>query len=215
MSTSVHEYCDLRSTVTAPHSHAEQALEGPDHGRSAAVAWCSAHLAAVDRVLYAAALRHLRRQRPAVRAARAVDHVLQQALCRLDRQAMGDVTLADVPVAVLVAQVQHALDAHAEAESVLVTGLERALSRRERQALAQRLEAAMNTAPTRPHPHTPHTPLSPLVSWCDALVDRARDVMDNRADALGRPVRAVRRPTRWGSYVMGLPYPAQPRRNKR
>ena len=50
---------DLPSAVLAPHDLALAALKDPDPGPLAAVAWCSAHLVAVHRVLYAAARRRL------------------------------------------------------------------------------------------------------------------------------------------------------------
>ena len=212
MSTSMHETDDLQSVVSEPHAHAREALDDPVPGRSAAVAWSSAHLAAVDRVLYPAVLHALPERRPDVRAARAVDHRLQQALCRLDRQLMGDVQLDHIPVAALVGQVQDALQLHTDTEARLVAELEAVLPQEDQQQLAHQLAAAMDAAPTRPHPHTRHSPLSPLIAWCDAVVDRVRDALDNRVDPLGRPPRAVSAPSRWGSYWMGIPYPEEPTR---
>jgi hypothetical protein len=204
MSISVQDVDDLQVAATDPHARAAEALE---HRRHAAVAWCSAHLAAADRVLYQAARRHVADGRRRTRLVRAVDHRLQQALCRLDRRLMGDVRLDQVPVAVLVEQVRQALTAHAEAERDVVEALQAVLAPEQQQELAHRLAAAMATAPTRPHPHTRHTPLTPVVGWFDALVDRVRDAMDNRVDPTGRPGRAVCPPGRWGCYLMGVPYP--------
>jgi hypothetical protein len=212
MSISVRGADDLSAAVTSPHDHVREALEDPWRGRSAAVAWCSAHLAASDRVLYPAALRHDPRLRGPVRAARAVDHRLQQVLCRLDRQLMGDAKLDHVPVPELAEQVRQALGDHTEAEGGLLTQLQELLTPEEQQVLADRMAEVQAHAPTRPHPHTRHTALAPVIGWLDALVDRARDVMDNRVDPTGRPGREVIPPGRWGCYVMGVPYPEEPTR---
>jgi hypothetical protein len=212
MSISVHDADDLQAAVTEPHDRVREALEDPARGRSAAIAWCSAHLFAVDRVLYPAACRHLPGGRREVRAARAVDHRLQQALCRLDRQLMGDTQLAHVPVAALVEPVSEMLQAHREVEGRLVERLHAELGPDDQHELARRLSTALASAPTRPHPHTRHTPLAPVVGWVDALVDRARDAMDNRGDPIGRRRRPPTPPGRWGCYLMGIPYPEEPTR---
>lgn len=208
MNTTVRAVDHLQAALAEPHARALEALgEGSPGGPVAAVGWCSAHLAAVDRVLYPAVLRHLPKRRRAVRAARAQDRRLQQAVFRLDRRLTGDATLDHIPLADLRDEVRAALQAHAEVEAGLVDDLCAVLPPPERRALTQRLSVVMGTSPTRPHPHVRHTPLSPLVGWCDALVDRARDAMDNRADPLGRPPRVVAAPGRWGSYLLGIPYP--------
>lgn len=207
MSNDVGNPVDLLAVASEPHDRALAALEDR-HGPLAAVAWCSMHLAAADRVLYAAARRRVPGGRQRVSALRAVDRGLQQALCRLDRRLTGDVHVADVPVATLADEVRDRLRRHAEAERELVEALVTALPATEREKLAHRLARAMATAPSRPHPHNRHTPLSALLCWADALVDRARDAMDNRVDPTGRPVRAARPLGRWGCYLMGTPYPS-------
>lgn len=197
----------LRAAVTEPHDRALGALDDAAPDAPVAVAWCSAHLAAADHVLYAAVQRHVPDGRRRVRGARQIDHAFQQAVCRLDRRLTGDLHLSDVPVEVLVDQVRKLLQAHTEAEHELVLDLEALLDRREQQELAASLSAATGDGPTRPHPHTRHTPASGLVAWVDAAVDRARDAMDNRVVSVGRRQRATRPVGRWGSYLLGTPYP--------
>jgi hypothetical protein len=198
---------DLRSSVEVPHHLALDGLGGRDRDRLAAVAWCSAHLAAADRVLYAAAERHLPDGPRRVRALRAVDHFVQQAVCRLDRGLTGDAHLCQLPVEALAEEARRALREHADAERPLVDELMTVLDRAEQERLARRLAAAMRRAPTRPHPHTPHTPLSGLVGYVDAGVDRLRDLMDNRVVPTPHATRPARAPGRWASYLMGAPYP--------
>jgi hypothetical protein len=198
----------LESAVEVPHEIAVTALDGSDAGSLAAVAWCSAHLAAADRALYAAAERHLADGRRRVRALRAVDHRLQQALCRLDRRLTGDAHLCEVPVDDMADEVRRRLHEHAEAERAVVAELATVLDSEQQERLIHRLAAAMRHAPTRPHPHTPHTPLSGLVTHVDAGIDRIRDLMDNRVVPTPQVTRPVRVPGRWGCYVMGTPYPS-------
>jgi hypothetical protein len=206
MSTEVQKV-DLLRAIDAAHDQALAALEDPERTGCVAVAHCSAHLAAVDCVLYAAARRRVRDGRLRVRSARSADRALQQAVCRLDRRLTGDVHLGDVPLEDLARQVEERLLVHADVERRLVGSLQVLLGPDEQQALADALDRAATSAPTRPHPHTRHTPLASLVARLDAGVDRVRDVMDNRVVATGRSARAARRPGRWGCYLMGVPYP--------
>lgn len=198
---------DLTTLVTGAHARALAALEESPGDPSAAVAWSSTHLAASDSVLYPVARRRLPEGRRRVRAARAHDHLLQQALCRLDRRLTGASHLDALPLAAFVQKALTALRVHAENELELLELLLPRLDAAEQQELVDRMAAATDQAPTRPHPHTRHTLLSPLVARLDAMVDRARDVMDNRVVPGGRAPRPARPLGRWGCYAMGAPYP--------
>lgn len=205
---------DLETATSAAHRHVLDAL--PDRGGdgAAAVAWASAHLAAADQVLYAAA-HSVPAARQPLRTARTADHRLQQAVFRLDRRLTGDVHLDSTPVARVAAEVRDALAAHARAERRVVDALRRSLPAERLAELGPRLVAATADAPTRPHPHTPHTPAAPLVAWVDAAVDRIRDVLDNRVAATGHAGRPPRPLGRWGRYLTGAPYPSEPEREQR
>lgn len=207
MTTASAHDVDLLAVVDESHDLVLAALEDPQVGGLSAVTWCSEHLVAADRVLYAAAQRRVPDWRRRVRAARAADHALQQALCRLDRRLTGDLHLAVRTVDALAEQVRQRLRVHADAERRLVAALVDELAPQEQQELADRLAAATAAAPTRPHPHTRHTPLSALVARVDAVVDRARDVLDNRTVPSDRHARRIREPGRWGCYLMGAPFP--------
>ena len=200
---------DLRSSVEGPHELALAGLAGRDPDRLAAVAWCSAHLAAVDRVLYAAAEQRLPDGPQRVHDLRGIDQLVQQAVLRLDRRLTGDTHLSELPVDELADEVRVALREHADHEHALVDELQRVLDRAEQEALTDQLVTAMRHAPTRPHPHTPHTPLSGLVGYVDAGVDRVRDLMDNRVVPTPHDTRPPRVPGRWASYLMGVPYPLE------
>lgn len=196
---------DLRAAVDAAHHTVASALDDPEQHGATAVAWCSAHLAAVDAVLYGAASRRVVGPRTALRAARHADHALQQAANRLDRRLTGDTHLDHVPVEAVAAEVRDRLADHRRAEGRLVSALSYALPGDQLTELGRRLTAATTQGPTRPHPHTHHTPLSALVSRVDAIADRVRDALDNRVPATGRPVAAPRPLGRWGRYLMGAP----------
>lgn len=205
---------DLSSLTASAHEHVVRALDEPEMQGPAGVAWCSAHLGAVDAVVYAEAHRRVPEERDLLQAARAADGVLQHALGRLDRRLTGDTHLDHVPIEQVVEEVLSALDGHARAETRLLEPLGRALSVDERGALADRLEAATVQAPTRPHPHVPHTPFAPLVERLEAVVDRLRDAMDNRVGAIGRLPKAPRPLDRWGSYLTGSPWPQREPRDR-
>lgn len=207
------EVPDLLAVAGETHSLVLAALDDPERGGFVAVAWCSAHLVAVDQVLYTALQRHVPGgARDELHVMRLLDHRLQQAVCRLDRRLTGDVHLMHLPLQRLAEDMREALLAHAGQELRLVRVLQALLAPVEQWELAEALPAATTEAPTRPHPHTPHTPLAGLVARIDAGVDRIRDVMDNRVPPLGRRARPARPMSRWGAYFTATPYPQGPRR---
>ncbi len=201
---------DLPTAMCAPHEMAFTALDDAEGGAFAAVAWCSAHLVAAHRVLYAEAAKRLPDGARRVRVQRAVDHRLEQAVCRLDRKLTGDTHLCGTSVTELAEQVRAVLSEHAATEAELVADLMGILDEQEQEQVATRLAKAMRCAPTRPHPHTRHMPLGGLVSRLDACIDRARDLMDNRVVPTPYNARAPRTPGRWACYLMGTPYPTAP-----
>lgn len=205
---------DLSTLTRTAHEHVVRALEQPELRGVDGVAWCSAHLAAVDTVLHAEVHRRVPEAHDRLRAARAADRVLQHAIGRLDRRLTGDTHLDHVTLEQVAEEVLSAFEGHERAETRLLELLERDLSDDERGALADQLEAATVSAPTRPHPHVPHTPFAPLVGRLEAAVDRLRDALDNRVGTTGRPVKAPRPLGRWGSYLTGVPWPVRDTRER-
>ncbi len=197
----------LSSAVQQPHDEAYKAMDDPESGPLCTVTWCSAHLAAVGRVVYPAARKHLPDGVSRVRALLEVDRRLQQALWRLDRRVTGDVHLSHIPEDVLEDRVREWLDRHAELERPLIADLRAALGEQQERELVQKLADVMPHAPTRPHPDTPRfLALSTLAFKLDAMADHLRDVMDNRQIPTPRLVKPTLKPGLWGSYLMGRTY---------
>lgn len=210
--TTTHQSLGLVDAVDHPHERALAALDDPTTSSLTAVAWAATHLAAVERVLYPAAARALPSGDRRVRAQRGCDRRLHRALWRLDRRLTGDANIADEPVGELEDEVRAGLRQHSDGERALVAELERTLDDDAQRELAADLDEIVRLAPTRPHPDTPHTRLTGgLLFRLDAMADRFRDLMDGREVPTPRRSRPPRIPGRWGSYLMGLPYPPRAR----
>ena len=195
--------------VDHAHVHVREALDDPSVNPLAAVTWASAHLASVARVLHPVATRVLPQGAELVASQAAADRRLQQALWRLDRRLTGDVHLSRAPVQELEQGVREALDRHEQGEARLVAGLRGVLDAREQRELGDRLAAVLLRSPTRPHPHAGSWRAWAAPFWFDALVDRARDAMDNRDVPTPHRVAAPQRLGRWGAYLLGVPDPLE------
>jgi hypothetical protein len=197
----------LAVAVDTPHQQALAALDR-DGSSLPAVPWCAAHLAAAYRVLHPVAQWALADGDERVRELRRTDHELQDALWRLDRRLTGGASVQNESVAQVEDDARACLAAHVDAEQAIVAELERALEPQQLHALADELSKAMASAPTRPHPDTPHTRVGDrLIYRFDAVVDRLRDLMDNRSVPDLHRVPPARPAGRWGSYAMGRPFP--------
>ena len=206
--TTVHPSPDAELLdVAHAHRHAYDALDDPAVNSLVAVTWASAHLAAVERVLYPAALQVLPDGAEHVHVLRTTDGRLQHLLWRLDRRLTGDIHLRQLPVPSLEDEVRNGLRAHADAEHVLMTELRRALTGEQQRALGDGLSRALVRAPTRPHPHTRHGRWTGrLAFWFGGVVDRQRDVLDSRSVPTPHRAPVLRPVTRWGAYALGSPH---------
>lgn len=195
---------DLVDAIEHAHREAAVALEARDRGLLDAVGWLSAHLAAVERAVHPVALRHLPDGAERLRAQRATAHALQHTLFLLDRRLTGDTRTSRIAVDRLVVRVREQLDAHTAGEHDLLAALAAALPEPRSRTLADAYAAASAHAPTRPHPFTPdRRGLRALAFHVDAVVDRVRDLLDNRRAPTREPRRAPRAPGRWGLYLLG------------
>ena len=195
--------------VEHAHGHVRDALGDASVNPLVAVTWGSAHLASVARVLHPVAARALPQGPELVAWQIAADRRLQQALWRLDRRLTGDVHLSRAPVHELEQGVRDALDLHEQGEARLVAGLREVLDATEQRELGDRLAAVLLRSPTRPHPHAGSRRAWAVPFWFDALVDRARDAMDNRDVPTPHRVAPPQRLGRWGAYLLGVPDPVE------
>ncbi len=198
----------LSHALQDPHERALAALDDADTNSLAAITWASTHLASVATVLHPVARRVLPHGRARLVAVVAADHALQRALWRLDHRLTGDVHVAGHEVQALEDAVRTALHEHVRQEAALVDELVAATTEKEQAALAGRLTTALRRGPTRPHPDAPVRGIAGAVAFrVDAGADRLRDLLDNRSCPTPHDVRPASVPGRWGSYVMGAPFP--------
>jgi hypothetical protein len=198
-------HCDhLLTTIEAAHERALVALTSADARRFDAVAWLSAHLAAVALVLDPLVDRYVPRSVAERQEEQRVTHELQLLLRTLEQVAAADVHAPRVDIALLRGRLLSLLASHAAAEHLLVDRLARALPPDDAVALAFRYERAVAHGPTRPHPYAWHTgPLGRLVFTLDRARDRVLDVLDSRPVPIPAPRRPPRRPGKWGDYLLG------------
>ncbi|MDQ1704299.1 MAG: hypothetical protein QOF18_665 [Frankiaceae bacterium] len=183
------------------HQHAELAL---DEGRTLdAVVWLSAHLAATLRSLHRPA-RHLLAARPLLADQLTLDRRLERMLRIAEQRHSGDALAAALDEDRLERALRAAVVAHVRHERRLLTVLVDVLDEGALADLEAAYGAALEQAPTRPHPHAPHTGVLGVAAFrVDAWRDRVMDTMDSRHVPTPRPPRAAVVPGRWGSYLLG------------
>jgi hypothetical protein len=188
------------------HRQVVTALDEPHVDSLVAVTWASAHLAAVERVLYPVLARTLPDGRERIHAQVDIDHRLQNVLWLLDRLLTGDVHLRGASAQGLEDDLRRGLREHAEGERSLLASLQKVHGPEQQRELSERLNSALLRGPTRPHPHTPHGRLiGGLPFWFGGVVDRVRDTMDSRSVPTPHRTPVPRPMTRWGAYALGSP----------
>lgn len=191
---------ELGHGFAVAHAHAVQALD--ERAPLVVVTWLSAHLATTDRLLHPVVRSTLADGRGRVDALRRTDHVLLDALWRLDRHTTGDVHQGRVDGEVLLEAVRRALAAHVAAEEALLTLLRTALGPEGAGQLEARLNALLPHSPTRPHPEVWRVPgLAGATFRLEALLDRSRDLLDSRVVPTPRVPVTVTPMTRWGRWA--------------
>jgi hypothetical protein len=168
-----------------------------------AVAWMSAHLATVERMLLPridavlhddAGIAELRRLGAAVYV----------ATRRLEQIHAGDGQLRRIDAARLRHLALHAIDEYETAEHRLVCHLSDQLDETERAQLASAYLTTLAAAPTRPHPHAPHRGLLGALAFrVDAARDRVLNTLDSRPVPIPRQPRRRTEPGRWTMYALG------------
>lgn len=202
---------NLRAAAEHSHARALAALDRQGAASLAAVTWTSVHLAAAERVLYPAVLRHVPHARHRVRTQLDADRRLHQALWQLDRQVTGAQAQVRTSAELLVADVRSALAEHAAGEQALLDELHDVTDAAQQDGLAARLAAVSAHAPTRPHPDTFHGRLLGSVSFTvEAWADRVRDAFDGRSVPTPHRLRPTPAVGKWGSYLTAAPRHAEP-----
>jgi hypothetical protein len=194
---------DLRSVMTHADAEAERLLESSGSVPLDAMAWLSAHIAAVDHAVYPVVRRSVPDGRHVVEQQRAIASRLARTLRVVERRHSGDALASGLDSAQMLAVLHEHIDAHKAGQSELVGLLEEALSDAEQAIVIKAYQHALEHAPTRPHPHLGR---GGLVFRIDALRDRLLDVMDGRNVSVPRVARRQITPGRWGSYWLGQPH---------
>jgi hypothetical protein len=192
------QHCDrLIDLVEGAHERALVAFTTPDADFMSSIGWLSAHLAAVERVLHPALVRHLPEAAELLRDDHEVTHRLAHLLRLLERRMSGDATAARLDPGQLRSEVLATLVGHAATEHALLDRLARVIGPAATDELATRYQRALELAPTRPHPHAPsHGHAGAVAFRLTALRDRVLDTLDGRVTGTPkrrRPIRAQRR----------------------
>jgi hemerythrin superfamily protein len=161
----------------------ERARSAPERKRLAGriVRELSIHAAVEEDLVYPALRRRLDGQVPQVLVALEEHHLAKLALAEIERLDGGDERF-EAKVRVLIESVRRHV---AEEERDLLPAMKRVLSAEELRSLADLVQRAKGSAPTRPHPTAPDEPPGSTIANAGAAAyDRSRD-------ALGRGIARV------------------------
>jgi len=193
----------LAETAAAAHQRARAALASPDHRVMDAVVWLSAHLSAMEHVVYPIVRTNLPTNRERLDEQRRLTRRIQRTLRYLEQQWAGDGLAPPDPGDLLPRQLTVLIAEHEKGEEALLTSLS-GITDEVAQDLVERYDRAIGHGPTRPHPHGPHGGrLGRLTYAFDAARDHILDVLDSRHIPLPRARRPQRPVGRWGRYVLG------------
>jgi hypothetical protein len=186
--------------LTYADAEAERLLEAGGAVPLDAMAWLSAHIAAVDHAVYPVVRRSAPDGKHVVERQRAIASQLARTLRVVERRHSGDALASGLDSAQLLNVLHEHIDAHKTAQVELVEQLEQSLNDAEQAIVITAYQEALEHAPTRPHPHLGR---GGLIFRLDTLRDRLLDVMDGRNVSVPRVARRQIIPGRWGSYWLG------------
>jgi hypothetical protein len=200
---------DAAGAPDGPPTDPRQAL----HASDAAVAAVSAHLSAMEAVVYPELARRVPGGRARVAELGRLARRCSSVMRGIEQYVQGDLNHPVDSVASLRRDMAGLLAEHAQAEDGLLRELEERLSDPERARLLDRFADAMRHAPTRPHPHLGHGGIfgGSLAVRLLGTFDHLLDVMDAR-EVAGAPVRAPAPAGLWGWYLLGRPTSPAPER---
>ena len=198
-------HAPLSETATAAHDRARTALTGPASRTMDAVVWLSAHLTAMEHVVYPFVRATLPTSRTELDQQRRLTRRMQGALRSLEQRWSGDGLAPAGSSDQLRSQLTVMLAEHEQGEEALLARLLDTISDEAALTLAESYGHAIGHGPTRPHPHGPHRGKLGRVTYAlDAARDHILDVLDSRHVPLPRTAQPHRQVGRWGRYVLGL-----------
>lgn len=169
-------------TAAATAALAELALDRPDYQH--VVTWISADSAALERVVYPAARRHLRAARPAIDRLAALTRRVEHATFELHQWLSGDGRVGAVDLPASIARLRSLLEESLSGHSRLAEDLASAVTTKQWECLVKRHARAVASAPSRPHPHIPHSGPAERIAFVIAgTVDRLIDALESRTVA--------------------------------
>lgn len=193
---------ELFAELTYAETEADRVLEAGSPAPLDAIAWLSAHLAAFDR----AVAPKLKRIRPdggvLLRRQRDIAERMSRLLRISERHHSGDALAAGLDANRIGAALRRLIDEHVAVEALIVERITSTFDRSACEEVVSAYRAALQHAPTRPHPHLAR---GAVTFRLDALRDRMLDAMDGRHVPVPRVPRRLRVPGRWGSYLLGQP----------
>jgi hypothetical protein len=195
----------LFEATAAAHDRARTALADSTSSAMDAVVWLSAHLTAMEHVVYPLMRAALPTSRRQLDEQRRLTRRMQGALRALEQRSSGDGLAPPDSGDRLRSQLTVMIAEHEQGEEALLTRLLDTLSDEAALTLAERYDHAVGHGPTRPHPHGPHRGrLGRFTYALDAARDHILDVLDSRHVPLPRKARPHRQVGRWGRYLLGF-----------
>jgi hypothetical protein len=191
------------------HERAFAVLDDPNGSLLDAIAWLSAHLAAVQHVVRPATLRILG-DTPAVTALDRGTVRIERTLRSLEQLASGDRLAAGVDARWLPRELTRSVNAQADREHRILGRLGGDMTSKEQEEPVAAYRRALQQAPTRPHPQTAHRQVGALAFWVDARRDRIMDTLDARHVPTPHRARAQVKTGRWSDYLLGRRSPGLP-----
>lgn len=131
---------------------------------------------------------------------------LELSLHMMKARMYGDVHVSGMTRNEVWERIDRQLDTHERLEEELVDDLVDGLGEQQVVALAQRVNAALDHAPTRPHPYTPHSGrLGRVAHHLWRVVDRFWDTAEGRVIPHKEKPPHPRRGSKMTRYVLGAP----------
>jgi hypothetical protein len=194
----------LAEITAAAHDRASNALASPDNLVMDAVVWLSAHLTAMEHVVYPFMRANVPTERTELDEQRRLTRRIQRVLRLLEQRYAGDGSARPGSSERLRGELTALMTEHETGERALLARLSDTVTDETMLTLVDRYDQAIGHGPTRPHPHGPHRGrLGRLTYAFDAARDHILDVLDSRHIPLPRTSVPRRQVGRWGRYLLG------------